>query len=149
MTDETGMTSIPGVFAGGDIVRGAATVILAMGDGKRAAASIQRWLNGEPLVEPGAGVAESGADPDRRRRAAGDRARGGGHQPVAARRTESAAGADAPGRVRDHGRIRRIHQCEWYVADETAGTERLTHDQGADRRAMTTGYARGASARAR
>ena len=29
------MTSIPGVFAGGDIVRGAATVILAMGDGKR------------------------------------------------------------------------------------------------------------------
>jgi NADPH-dependent glutamate synthase beta subunit-like oxidoreductase len=38
------MTTIPGVFAGGDIVRGAATVILAMGDGKRAAASIQRWL---------------------------------------------------------------------------------------------------------
>ena len=31
------MTSVPGVFAGGDIVRGAATVILAMGDGKRAA----------------------------------------------------------------------------------------------------------------
>ena len=40
----TGMTSMPGVFAGGDIVRGAATVILAMGDGKRAAASIDRWL---------------------------------------------------------------------------------------------------------
>ena len=38
------MTSIPGVFAGGDIVRGAATVILAMGDGKRAAAAIDRWL---------------------------------------------------------------------------------------------------------
>ncbi|HEY6014729.1 MAG TPA: NADPH-dependent glutamate synthase [Candidatus Limnocylindrales bacterium] len=52
VTDETGMTSIPGVFAGGDIVRGAATVILAMGDGKRAAASIQRWLNGEPLAAP-------------------------------------------------------------------------------------------------
>ena len=37
MADEYGMTSMPGVFAGGDIVRGAATVILAMGDGKRSA----------------------------------------------------------------------------------------------------------------
>jgi glutamate synthase (NADPH/NADH) small chain len=45
-TDEFGMTSIPGVFAGGDIVRGAATVILAMGDGKRAGASIDSWLRG-------------------------------------------------------------------------------------------------------
>ena len=42
--DADGMTSLPGVFAGGDIVRGAATVILAMGDGKTAAASIDRWL---------------------------------------------------------------------------------------------------------
>jgi glutamate synthase (NADPH/NADH) small chain len=42
--DESGMTSKPGVFAGGDIVRGAATVILAMGDGKRAAASIDKYL---------------------------------------------------------------------------------------------------------
>jgi glutamate synthase (NADPH/NADH) small chain len=32
-------TSIPGVYAGGDIVTGAATVILAMGAGKTAAAS--------------------------------------------------------------------------------------------------------------
>ena len=48
VTDEDGMTSMPGVFAGGDIVRGAATVILAMGDGKRAAAAIDRWLRGEP-----------------------------------------------------------------------------------------------------
>jgi len=40
-----GETSIPGVFAGGDIVRGGATVILAMGDGKRAAAAIDRYLN--------------------------------------------------------------------------------------------------------
>ncbi len=46
-TDEFGMTSLPGVFAGGDIVRGAATVILAMGDGKRAAASIDSYLRGE------------------------------------------------------------------------------------------------------
>ena len=42
--DEHGMTSIPGVFAGGDIVRGAATVILAMGDGKRAAKAIDTYL---------------------------------------------------------------------------------------------------------
>ena len=38
------MTSIPGVFAGGDIVRGGATVILAMGDGKEAARSIEAYL---------------------------------------------------------------------------------------------------------
>ncbi len=44
VVDEEGMTSLPGVFAGGDIVRGAATVILAMGDGKRAAAAIGRYL---------------------------------------------------------------------------------------------------------
>lgn len=44
--DGAGMTSIPGVFAGGDIVRGAATVILAMGDGKRAAAAIDAYLCG-------------------------------------------------------------------------------------------------------
>jgi len=42
--DENGMTSIPGIFAGGDIVRGAATVILAMGDGKHSARAIDRWL---------------------------------------------------------------------------------------------------------
>ncbi len=45
--DENGMTSKRGVFAGGDIVRGAATVILAMGDGKRAADSIDRYLHGQ------------------------------------------------------------------------------------------------------
>jgi glutamate synthase (NADPH/NADH) small chain len=43
--DDEMMTSVPGVFAGGDIVRGAATVILAMGDGKKAAASIGRYLS--------------------------------------------------------------------------------------------------------
>lgn len=42
--DENGQTSLEGVFAGGDIVRGGATVILAMGDGKRAAAAINRHL---------------------------------------------------------------------------------------------------------
>jgi glutamate synthase (NADPH/NADH) small chain len=43
----TGQTSMPGVFAGGDIVTGGATVILAMGAGRRAAASIEDWLNTE------------------------------------------------------------------------------------------------------
>jgi glutamate synthase (NADPH/NADH) small chain len=46
IVDDQGMTSLPGVFAGGDIVRGAATVILAMGDGKRAAKSIDAFLRG-------------------------------------------------------------------------------------------------------
>jgi glutamate synthase (NADPH/NADH) small chain len=40
-------TSMDGVFAGGDIVRGAATVILAMGDGKNAARNIDKYLRGE------------------------------------------------------------------------------------------------------
>jgi len=44
IVDDRGMTSLPGVFAGGDIVRGAATVILAMGDGKRAASSMNDYL---------------------------------------------------------------------------------------------------------
>jgi glutamate synthase (NADPH/NADH) small chain len=45
--EESGMTSLPGVFAGGDIVTGAATVISAMGAGKRAARGIHRYLTGE------------------------------------------------------------------------------------------------------
>jgi glutamate synthase (NADPH) small chain len=49
---ETGATSLPGVFAGGDIVTGSATVILAMGAGRKAAAGILRHLD----VETGAAV---------------------------------------------------------------------------------------------
>ncbi|MBL7137065.1 MAG: NADPH-dependent glutamate synthase, partial [Candidatus Marinimicrobia bacterium] len=41
---KTGRTSKKGVFAGGDIVRGSATVILAMGDGRVAAKSIDEYL---------------------------------------------------------------------------------------------------------
>jgi glutamate synthase (NADPH) small chain len=47
LVDENGMTSVPGVFAGGDIVRGAATVILAMGDGKRAAKAMDNYLKNQ------------------------------------------------------------------------------------------------------
>jgi len=42
--NESMQSNIPTLFAGGDIVRGGATVILAMGDGRRAAASIDKML---------------------------------------------------------------------------------------------------------
>lgn len=42
---ETGATSKPGVFAGGDVVTGAATVILAMGAGRKAANAIHEYLS--------------------------------------------------------------------------------------------------------
>jgi glutamate synthase (NADPH/NADH) small chain len=43
-TDENLATSLAGVYAGGDIVTGAATVILAMGAGRKAASSIKEYL---------------------------------------------------------------------------------------------------------
>ena len=45
IADENGKTSMDKVFAGGDIVLGAATVILAMGEGRKAAASINALLS--------------------------------------------------------------------------------------------------------
>ncbi len=45
--DEAMQSSRPGIYAGGDIVRGGATVILAMGDGRRAAENMDRRLSGE------------------------------------------------------------------------------------------------------
>ncbi len=47
IADEDGKTSKEGVFAGGDAVTGAATVILAMGAGKKAAAAIDRYIQGK------------------------------------------------------------------------------------------------------
>ncbi|MDD5680852.1 MAG: NADPH-dependent glutamate synthase [Candidatus Omnitrophica bacterium] len=44
IADEECRTSVPDIFAGGDIVTGAATVILAMGAGKKAAKSIDKYL---------------------------------------------------------------------------------------------------------
>ena len=44
-SEDTGLTSREGVFAGGDAVTGAATVILAMGAGKKAAAGIHEYLS--------------------------------------------------------------------------------------------------------
>jgi glutamate synthase (NADPH/NADH) small chain len=40
-------TSMKGVYAGGDIIRGGATVILAMGDGRIAAREIHKYLGGK------------------------------------------------------------------------------------------------------
>ncbi|MCK4341650.1 MAG: NADPH-dependent glutamate synthase [Phycisphaerae bacterium] len=50
--DENGMTSKEGVWAGGDIIRGAATVILAMGDGKQSAAEIDKWVREKAGLQP-------------------------------------------------------------------------------------------------
>jgi glutamate synthase (NADPH/NADH) small chain len=44
IVDENNKTSVDGIYAGGDIVLGAATVILAMGEGRRAAAAINAYL---------------------------------------------------------------------------------------------------------
>lgn len=44
VNEETLQSSIPTLFAGGDIVRGGATVILAMGDGRKAAAAMDEFL---------------------------------------------------------------------------------------------------------
>ena len=86
------MTSLPGVFAGGDIVRGAATVILAMGDGKRAAGAIDRWLT--PVRGRARGF---GARDDRRR---GAEAPSGRHPDQRSTGARSPDGPRAP-RCRD------------------------------------------------
>ncbi len=49
--DEDGTTNIPGIFAGGDIATGAATVISAMGAGKRAARAIDDYVMGRKKVK--------------------------------------------------------------------------------------------------
>jgi glutamate synthase (NADPH/NADH) small chain len=49
--DETGRTSLDGIWAGGDVVTGAATVISAMGAGRKAAKSIHEALAGQTTPE--------------------------------------------------------------------------------------------------
>jgi glutamate synthase (NADPH/NADH) small chain len=46
--EATNATSKPGVYAGGDIVSGAATVILAMGAGRKAAAAMHEYMMNLP-----------------------------------------------------------------------------------------------------
>lgn len=57
-TDENLATSLAGVFAGGDIVTGAATVIEAMGAGRKAARSMKDYLGIRDGAEPYAGAGE-------------------------------------------------------------------------------------------
>jgi glutamate synthase (NADPH/NADH) small chain len=45
VNEATMQSSIPDIFAGGDIVRGGATVILAMGDGRKAASGMHSYLS--------------------------------------------------------------------------------------------------------
>jgi glutamate synthase (NADPH/NADH) small chain len=54
LPQKTAMTSVPGVFAAGDIVRGASLVVWAVRDGQDAAADIHRWLESGAtrVVEP-------------------------------------------------------------------------------------------------
>ena len=60
--DRTNATSLPGVYAGGDIVTGGATVILAMGAGRKAAAGILDFLGIEKMPEPPAPLTDADDD---------------------------------------------------------------------------------------
>lgn len=50
---DTQMTSIPGVFSGGDVVRGSDVVITAIADGKKAAGAIDKYLGGDGKLNKG------------------------------------------------------------------------------------------------
>jgi len=52
VNQETFSTSRPGVFAGGDCVNGADLVVTALADGRRAAAAIDKYLDGLPAKKP-------------------------------------------------------------------------------------------------
>lgn len=52
IVDETMMTTVAGVFAGGDMVPGDKNVTVAIGHGKKAARAIDAYLNGQKYVEP-------------------------------------------------------------------------------------------------
>jgi glutamate synthase (NADPH/NADH) small chain len=60
--DESLATSVAGVFAGGDIVTGAATVIEAMGAGRKAARSMKRYLGIRDPAQPYLSAQQGGAD---------------------------------------------------------------------------------------
>ena len=116
-TDEYGMTSMPGVFAGGDIVRGAATVILAMGDGKRAAQLDRR-------VPPRRVPAPAGGARDRRE----DReAEGGGRRRLRSRAApQRGSGPPSPRSCRPPLPVCPAQQPPWPRSrdDREAGPER-------------------------
>jgi glutamate synthase (NADPH/NADH) small chain len=52
-TDETKMTSVPGVFAAGDMSRGQSLVVWAIREGRHAAVSVDKYLSyGETVLTP-------------------------------------------------------------------------------------------------
>ncbi len=53
LQDDTQMTTMEGVFAGGDVVRGPDEVIRAIADGKKAAVSIDKYLGGKGKLNKG------------------------------------------------------------------------------------------------
>jgi glutamate synthase (NADPH/NADH) small chain len=59
--DDSLATSVPGVYAGGDIVTGAATVIEAMGAGRKAARSMKAYLGIRDTEQPYVIDAKAGA----------------------------------------------------------------------------------------
>ena len=58
-TDENGMTSIPGLFASGDVVKGAKTVVEAVEQAKRTVVAMDRYLKAKVAAEKAAQSAES------------------------------------------------------------------------------------------
>ena len=48
VNEETLATSVPGIYAGGDLIRGSDTAVRAVGDGKRAALAIDEWIQSLP-----------------------------------------------------------------------------------------------------
>jgi glutamate synthase (NADPH/NADH) small chain len=46
--EETLVTSVPGIYAGGDVIRGSDMAVQAVGDGKRAAFAIDTWIQNLP-----------------------------------------------------------------------------------------------------
>jgi NADH-quinone oxidoreductase subunit F len=56
INDDTMMTTMPGVFAGGDVARGPETVIRAIADGKKAAVEIDKFLGGSGILNKGAPI---------------------------------------------------------------------------------------------
>jgi len=57
-------TTLPGVFAGGDVVRGSDIVIAAIADGKNAAQAIDQYLGGDGVLNKGEPIAIPGANDD-------------------------------------------------------------------------------------
>ena len=61
VVDDDGMTTVPGVFAAGDVVTGSKTVVHAVAAAKRVAASMMRYMDGLPTAGEAGKAAEAGS----------------------------------------------------------------------------------------